>query len=146
MCTIPGNLGGGTSRGWAINQIIRGSSPACYLRPITQHLDHRGSPQFWMYILWVGGEETFGCHARSRDVSKKCTNPPSFVHFNPLTARLFNLNFHPLEVVSRWRDPQLQASENYSDLTKWSLSIFIKICWLMSRYIFNMFKMLYLMC
>ena len=22
------------------------------------------------------------------------------------------LNFHPLEVVSRWRDPQLQVSEN----------------------------------
>ena len=22
-------------------------------------------------------------------------------HFNPLTAKLFNLNFHPLEVVSR---------------------------------------------
>ena len=38
---------------------------------------------------------------------------------NPLTAKLFNLNFHPLEVVSRWRDPQLQVSENYSDLTKW---------------------------
>ena len=31
---------------------------------------------------------------------------------NPLTAKLFNLNFHPLEVVSRWRDPQLQVSEN----------------------------------
>ena len=28
--------------------------------------------------------------------------------FNPLTAKLFNLNFHPLVVVSRWRDPQLQ--------------------------------------
>ena len=38
--------------------------------------------------------------------------------FNPLTAKLFNCNFHPLEVVSRWRDPQLQVSEN-SDLTKW---------------------------
>ena len=28
---------------------------------------------------------------------------------NPLTANLFNLIFHPLEVVSRWRDPQLQV-------------------------------------
>ena len=37
---------------------------------------------------------------------------------NPLTAKLFNLNFHPLEVVSRWRDPQLQVSKNYSDLKK----------------------------
>ena len=39
--------------------------------------------------------------------------------FNPLTAKLFNLNFHPLEVVYRWRDTQLQVSENYSDLIKW---------------------------
>ena len=31
----------------------------------------------------------------------------------PLTAKLLNLNFHPLEVVSRWRDPQRQVSENY---------------------------------
>ena len=30
---------------------------------------------------------------------------------NPLTAELFNWNFYPLEVVSRWRDPQLQVSE-----------------------------------
>ena len=36
--------------------------------------------------------------------------------FNPLAAKLFNLNFHPLEDVSRWRDPQLHASEKYLDL------------------------------
>ena len=41
------------------------------------------------------------------------------MRFNPLTAKLFNLNFHSLEIVSRSRDPQLQVSENYSDLTKW---------------------------
>ena len=34
-------------------------------------------------------------------------------HINPLTAKLFIWNFHPLEVVSRWRDPQLQVGENY---------------------------------
>ena len=28
--------------------------------------------------------------------------------FNPSTAKLFNLDFHPLEAVSHWRDPQLQ--------------------------------------
>ena len=43
--------------------------------------------------------------------------------FNPLTANLFYMNFHPLEVVSRRRDPQLQVSENYSDLTKWRSTI-----------------------
>ena len=37
---------------------------------------------------------------------------------NPLPAKLFNWNFHSLEIVSRWRDPQLQVSENYADLSK----------------------------
>ena len=27
----------------------------------------------------------------------------------PITAKLFILTFHPLEVVSRWRDPQLSS-------------------------------------
>ena len=29
---------------------------------------------------------------------------------------LYNLNLHPLQVVSRWRDLQLEGGENYSDL------------------------------
>ena len=66
-------------------------------------------------------------------------------HLNPLTAILFNLNFHLLEVVSRWRDPQLQVSENYSDLTRWRSTVF-KYCWLMSHFIFTMLKRWYLMC
>ena len=33
---------------------------------------------------------------------------------DPYHAKLINLNFHPLEVVSRYRDPQLQVAENYS--------------------------------
>ena len=41
----------------------------------------------------------------------------SSASLNPLPVKLFNLNFHPLEVVSRRRDPQLQVKENYSDLT-----------------------------
>ena len=49
---------------------------------------------------------------------------------NPFTTKLFNWNFHSLEVVSRWRDSQLQVSENYSDLTK-EKSIIFKSCWLM---------------
>ena len=64
---------------------------------------------------------------------------------SPLTAKLFNSNFHPLEVVSRWRDPQLQVSENYSDSTKLRSTLF-KSCWLMSHFILNIFKMWYLMC
>ena len=65
--------------------------------------------------------------------------------FNPLIAKLFNLNFQPLEVVSRWRDPQLQVSENYSDLTIWSSSCF-PIFLLMSHFIFSMFNRWYLRC
>ena len=33
-------------------------------------------------------------------------------YLNPLTAKLFTWNFYSLEVVSRWRDPHLQVSEN----------------------------------
>ena len=36
----------------------------------------------------------------------------------------FNWSFRSLEVVSRWRDPQLQVSENYSYLIRWKLTIF----------------------
>ena len=46
------------------------------------------------------------------------------VRVNPLTAKLFYCNFHPVEVVSRCHDPELQVSENYSDLTKWGSTIF----------------------
>ena len=79
------------------------------------------------------------CGSRSRQTNsiqmgKKINSSDNVTSysFNPLTARLLNLNFHPLEVVSRWRDPQLQVSENYSYLTKF--------CWLMSRFICNMFE------
>ena len=65
--------------------------------------------------------------------------------FNPLTAKLFHWNFHSREVVSHWRDPQPQVSENYSDLTK-STIIILKYCWLMVRFIFDMSKIGYLMC
>ena len=36
--------------------------------------------------------------------------------FNPLTAKLFSFNFYTLEIVFRWCDPQLQVSENYSEI------------------------------
>ena len=64
---------------------------------------------------------------------------------NALTAKLSNWNFHLLEVVSRWRDPQPQVSENYSDLTEWRSAI-LTSCRLTSRFICNMFKRWYLMC
>ena len=39
-----------------------------------------------------------------------------FQRFNPYPFKLINLNFHALEVVSRYRDPQLQVGENYKYL------------------------------
>ena len=39
------------------------------------------------------------------------------------TAKLLNLHFYPLEVVSRYRDPQLQLTENYSYLFNFSTNI-----------------------
>ena len=33
---------------------------------------------------------------------------------SPLVVMLSNSSFHPLEDVSRYRDPQLQVGENYS--------------------------------
>ena len=51
-------------------------------------------------------------------------------------AELIYLNFHPLEVVSRYRDPQLQVSENYSYLFNFSTSICKSSC-LDTRFIPN---------
>ena len=42
---------------------------------------------------------------------------------NPYPANLIYLNFQPLEVVSRYRNPQLQVDENYSYLFKLSTNI-----------------------
>ena len=42
-------------------------------------------------------------------------------------AKLINWNFHPIEIVSRRRDPQFQVGKNYSDLTKWRSTI-LKSC------------------
>ena len=34
-------------------------------------------------------------------------------NINPEGAKYNNVNFHPLEVVSRHSDPQIQVDENY---------------------------------
>ena len=39
--------------------------------------------------------------------------PSNITLRSPLLVRSSNLNFQPLEVVSRYRDPQLQVDENY---------------------------------
>ena len=43
---------------------------------------------------------------------------------NSESTELFNLNFQSLEVVSRYRDPQLRVTENLCDLRNVSPNIF----------------------
>ena len=43
--------------------------------------------------------------------------------FNPYPAKVIYLNFQPHEVVSRYRDTQLQVAENYSYLFNLSTNI-----------------------
>ena len=41
---------------------------------------------------------------------------PIYSIINPWCTDLFNLNFQSLDVVSRYRDTQLQVTENLGDL------------------------------
>ena len=50
------------------------------------------------------------------------------VIINPLNAKLYNLNFHPFEIVARYRDPQLQMGENYSHLLNLRPNICKSLC------------------
>ena len=84
------------------------------------------------YVDFTGKMST-AIHGLGKDDTATLNDPEHGITslsltLNPLTAKSLNLNFYPLEVVSRWRDPQLQVSENYSDLTKWGSTIF-KSCW-----------------
>ena len=50
-------------------------------------------------------------------VTSRIANIASFeVDVNPSSTDLFNLNFQSLEVVSRYRDTQLQVTKNVCDL------------------------------
>ena len=52
----------------------------------------------------------------------------SFDDHEPKVIRLSYLNFHPLEAVARYRDPQLQVGENYSYLFNFSSNIYRSWC------------------
>ena len=57
--------------------------------------------------------ETDGCIESSLHINP-C--PATLPQGNPYPAKVIYLNFQPLDVVSRYRDPQLQVVENYSHL------------------------------
>ena len=87
------------------------------LRSSTLPIDHIGFSQYWLFTSERGRNFLFLWNLNATAVDGRAIFLVEAGSFNPLTAKLFNLNFQPLEVVSRWRDPQLQVSENYSDLT-----------------------------
>ena len=63
-------------------------------------------------------------------------SPARPVYIKPLLATLIYLFFHPLEVVSRYRDPQPQVVENYSYLFNLRPNIYKSYC-LNSYFIHN---------
>ena len=75
-------------------------------------LEKDGSPRFAEFTLtWYNAAGVFVTVVQSRS------------GLNLLTAKLFNWNFHLLEVVSCRRYPQFQVSENYLYLTKYRSTI-----------------------
>ena len=110
-----------------------------------QNLTSKVNPTYWQSKTFIMTVDPQHKYSNWKKTLVSMVYIQLFQRLNPLHAKLFNLNFHPLEVLSRWRDPQLQVSENYLDLTKWRSTVF-KYCWLMSHLIFNMFKRWYLMC
>ena len=61
-----------------------------------------------MEALIADDKSTEFTHSRRRYIT--C------LYINPYPAKLIYLNFQPLVVVSRYRDPHLQMVENYSYL------------------------------
>ena len=90
---------------------------SCVWRTVSSQSSHHPQEvllaQFSLYVH-KGGLKPDSFHFVYQHESRSYTGPgfPVLANnaqrsVNPLTAKLFNLNFHPLEVVSRWRDPQL---------------------------------------
>ena len=61
----------------------------------------------------------------------------TFDTLNPYPANLIYFNFQPLEVVSRYRDPQPQVVENYSHLFKLRPNIYKSVLSLPITVVFN---------
>ena len=53
-------------------------------------------------------------HNINNEVVKLIYKPQRCLYVNPYPATFIYLHFQPLEVVSRYRDPQPQVIENYS--------------------------------
>ena len=71
-------------------------------------------------MLWVCGHyDYFYTYRAGIDFERQILTykvDPRTVMVNHLGDKINNFNFHPFQVVSRYRDPQLEMGENYSYL------------------------------
>ena len=86
----------------------------CLCLTVEQHpLNIELCPVFGINIIHIVGPRLYQRYAFITDVSR----------FNHVPAKLSGWHFHPFEVVSRWRNSQLQVGENYTYLFNLRLKI-----------------------
>ena len=99
---------------------VCGCSPVTHKRPPASstsfsykysNMDRWNRNNLWTVLV------VYHCVLQIRN-SSKARDIELFViiTYYPIYRHLFNWNFYPLEVVSRWRDSQLQVGKKYSGL------------------------------
>ena len=88
-------------------------------------LDQLMSPH---HTIEYGLDQPMSPHHRkeyvlNQPMSPYCTIEYVLDQMNPESSKLNHLKFHPLKVVSRYRDSQLQVGDNYSYLFNLTPSI-----------------------
>ena len=73
--------------------------------------------QFEINLMFLIGGGQMGCPtSRLNWWGAQTRVDIGYIILNPRSTELFNVNFLSLEVVSRYRDPQLQVTENLCNL------------------------------
>ena len=86
----------------------------CLCLPVEQHpLNIQLYSVFGLNIIHIVGPRLYQRYAFITDVSR----------FNLVPAKLSSWNFHPFEVMSRWRNLQLQVGENYAYMYLFNLRL-----------------------
>ena len=93
--------------------------PHLFIHP-SFHITMAFTTHYWICLLNYERIFLFCC-----DITSRCV---IFSPFHPYPAKLIYLNFHPLAVVSRYRKPQLQVSENYRHVLNLRLLIYKYWC------------------
>ena len=69
---------------------------------------------FHIYLTFTYIRTVYRCSGEHTKKSYRHSTVCDYILINPYPAKLIDLNFHSLEVVSRYHDPQLHVCENYS--------------------------------